>query len=67
MGCIFLKLKLKTKEFLAAPGVKIDFMVGYFSSSTDFCVLLATFLIPCFIYFRLRDSDDFLASLLLSR
>lgn len=53
----------KTPHFLAAPGVKIDFMVGYFTQSTDFCVLLAMILIVCCIHFQLQDLDYFLPSL----
>lgn len=54
----------KTPHLLAAHGVKIDFMVGYFTWSTDFCVLLAMFLIACYIHFRLQDFYYFLGSLL---
>lgn len=67
MGFIFLKLKLKKPHFLAAHGVKIDFMVGYFTWSTDFCVLLAMFLIACYIHFRPQNFYYFLASLLLTK
>lgn len=67
MGFIFLKLKLKTPHFLAAHGVKIDFMVGYFTWSSDFCVLLAMFLIACYIHFRLQNFDYFLTSLLFAK
>lgn len=49
MGFIFLKLKLKkTPHFLAAHGVKIDFMVGYFTQSTDFCFISHDF--DCLLY-----------------
>lgn len=57
----------KGPHLLAAHGVKIDFMVGYFTWSTDFCVLLAMFLIACYIHFRLQDFYYFLAPLLFTK
>lgn len=57
-GVYLFKIEVeKTPYFLAAHGVKIDFMVGYFTWSTDFCVLFAMFLIAFYIHFRLQDFD----------
>lgn len=70
MGDVFLRLKLKKQtpnHFLAAHGVKIDFMVGYFTWNTDVFVLLAMALIACYIHFRLEKSNYFLVSPLFTK